>query len=69
MSYAFGRTVMGETYPPNREYVMPWWTEGTYMPASQYRFPPFRPLLPGPYFAGARQAVFANRLPPQKITW
>jgi len=68
MSYAFQKTVMGETYPPNRLYVMPWWTEGTFMPFSQYRFPPFRPLIAGPYVKGARQAVIAHGVGPQRVS-
>ena len=69
MSYAFQRTFMGDVYPPNRTYVMPWWTEGTFMPLSQYRFPPFRPLLPGPVIIGAHQPVLAYGAPPQRCTF
>jgi len=67
MSSVFQKTVMGDTYPPNRLYVMPWWTEGTFMPFSQYRFPPFRPYFAGPYIKGARQAVIAHGVVPQRV--
>jgi hypothetical protein len=53
-------------YPPNVMYDCRCWSEGNYMPDSQFCSVPYRPAVAGPFVRGARQspkALFGNPYP------